>query len=368
MLNTFGLKGNLVIERFVSYTYGTSKYYFQIYNGITLTHIRSQLSRQLDVAPAFVEHPTMGMFGLEKHLVSRNALQVPHPFTERALQTELCRFWRSFDHTSYDLVEAEERYERFTLEFLANLPPAFSLYPDLRYDDYCPKLALQRKTFHIAVYESICSNFRPVMGAKWEDKQHLPPYKRVLLHSQKTLLATVALKLATTVGEFYCLLGAKYTRSVNIVFYTFEAAVLLGCLCLDLDLPEYFQRPVGIMDLAENDGAVISKQMCVQHIKTALARLEVLAEVSVMAEAGAQSLSKLLDRVQISIAMPEDGNVTYMAEDAACSFLDVTDLDFTLRSPLETPVDDDFSPITLEDMTSNEGISELEYTHSLASL
>jgi hypothetical protein len=359
---------NLDIERYVSYTFGTSEYDHRMKNGITLTDIHSQISRQLDVAPAFAERPYLGTFGVETHLTIRNANQIPHPFTERALQTELCRFWRSFAHTPYDLLEAEERYERFTLEFLANLPPAFSLYPDLRYDEYCPKLALQRKSFHIAVYESVCNNFRPVMSAEWEDNQSLPPYKRVLLSSQKRLLATMALKLAATVGELYCLLGAKYTRSVNIVFYTFEAAVLLGCLCLDLDLPGDFEKPVGIMDLTDTDGTVISKRMCVQHIKTALARLEVLAEVSVMAEAGARSLSKLLERIRFSTTIAEDGDEIYLPNPEAYSFTDMTDVDFTFASSLETLVDSDFSPIILEDITVTQRVSELEYTHILASL
>jgi hypothetical protein len=362
------VKRNLDIGRYVSYTSGTSEYDHRIYNGLTLTDIHSQLSRQLDVAPAFAEHPTLGIFGLETHLASRNASQTPHPFTERALQTELCKFWRSFTHTSYDLVGAEERYERFTLEFLANLPPAFSLYPDHRYDEYCPKLALQRKSLYIAVYESICNNFRPVLSAEWKDNQNLPPYKRVLLDSQKRLLATTALKFAATVEELYSLLGAKYTRSVNIVFYTFEAAVLLGCLCLDLDLPGSFQRPVGIMDLADTDGAVISKRMCVHHITTALARLEVLAEFSVMAEAGARSLSKLLERIRLSTAITKDGDEVYLPKTEAYSFMDMPDVDFTFPSPLETLVDSNFSQIILEDITVTQEASELGYTHSLATL
>jgi hypothetical protein len=278
----------------------------------------------------------------------------------------------------YDLVEAEERYERFTLQFLTNLPPAFSLYPDKRYDEGCPKLPLQRQMFHIAVFESICCNFRPVLVTDWEKDRNLPSYKRVLLSSQKRLLAIMALKLSAAVGELYDILGAKHTRLVSIVFYTFEAAVLLGCLCLDLDLPddlpdelpddllEVLPSSVRTMDLLGNDGAVVTKQMCLKDMTNALARLEVLAEVSVMAEASSQTLSRLLSRARSSTASSEHGSEEYPLSDELSSFLNTSDDDFAFKCPRGILFDQSFSPSMLDDSRVSQETSELDYTHTFA--
>ncbi|KAF2686242.1 hypothetical protein K458DRAFT_430100 [Lentithecium fluviatile CBS 122367] len=332
----------------------------------------NQVSRQLNIAPIFSDNVSLGIFALEYQLASRCATEKPHSFTERALQVELCRFWRNFGLKPYDLVEAEERYERFSLQFLANLPPAFSLNPDKTYDESCPKLPLQRQIFHIAVFESICCNFRPVLATDWEKDPNLPSYKRMLLSSQKRLLATMALKLSAAAGELYVILGTKYTRSVSIVFYTFEAAILLGCVCLDLDLPDDLSddlsSPVKTMDFPGDDGAGVTKQMCLEDMTNALARLEVLAEVSVLAEAGAETLSRLLSRARSSIASSGHGSGEYLLSDEFFSFLNTRDKNSAFRDPRGILFDQTFSPSVLDDSAVCQEISELDYAHTFACL
>ncbi|ORY04450.1 hypothetical protein BCR34DRAFT_544428 [Clohesyomyces aquaticus] len=307
----------------------------------------NQFSRQLDIAPLFSDHVSFGIFAPDYQLASRCSGQKPHPFTERALQVELCKFWRNFGVKPYDLVEAEERYEKFSIEFLAHLPPAFSLNPDKTYDSCCPKFPLQRHIFHIAVFESICCNFRPVLATNWEEIPNIPSYKRVLISSQKKLLAATALKLSAAVGELYDILGAKYTRSVSIVFYTFEAAVLLGCLCLDLDFTNALAEKCSSTE--ENEGFLsgnsrITKEICLEAMANALARLEVLSEVSILAEAGAQTLSRLLGLARSSGASPEHhSSGEYSLSDEISNFLNNRDKECVFKTPEDALFDQTFS-------------------------
>ncbi|KAJ4379487.1 hypothetical protein N0V85_008851, partial [Neurospora sp. IMI 360204] len=95
-------------------------------------------------------------------------LEAPDPFTERLLQARLADFWRSINPplqgNQDDIMAAEERYDKFSREFLSQLPPAFALADaDESWDILLPKLPLQRQMLHMAIYDSLCWNFRPLL-------------------------------------------------------------------------------------------------------------------------------------------------------------------------------------------------------------
>lgn len=242
----------------------------------------------------------------------------PDQFTERILQARLADFWRNCnastmrkqDDVEYDVMAAQDRYERFCTEFLTGLPPAFALLeePDRTWDRRLPKLALQRQQLHIIVFVSVCSNFRPLLMMQNAQLQRLPAYKRVLLVWQRRALAAAALCVLDRVKALHAILGRSHSRFVGLVFPTFEAAVLLGCLLLSADthygadeLLVKTEPPSGASGASggplQAAMARLSYDICLGAAQDALGLLRMLSEVSSMAAAGASALSRLLDKV-----------------------------------------------------------------------
>lgn len=238
----------------------------------------------------------------------------PDPFTERVLQAHLADFWRSVgpvQGAEYDMIAAEERYDKFCREYLSQLPPAFALAdPDETWDNRFPKLPLQRKLLHIAIYDSICWNFRPLLLRQLVP---LPVYKSVIKSSQKRKLAAAALYALENITQLHALLGGGHTRLAGIVFSTFEAAVQLVCLYTDATFPEDCPPrhipPPGTLKTDPLQAGIcnVTRLGCLQAVKGALKRLKMLAEVSSMADIGASTLIQLLIKASEVSAGTETG-------------------------------------------------------------
>ena len=262
----------------------------------------SLLSRQLDRTPFLPA--SLGSENLPRmHLVPDvGDADAPEAFTERVTQAHLARFWRSFgprQGAEYDLTVAEERYERFCSEFLTTLPSAFALQPNKEWDERLPALPLQRQLLLMTIFDSVCWNFRPVLLLEPSYVLSLPPYKQVLLSSQKKALAMAALHVLEAVSTLHAMLGASHTRYAGIIFHTFETAVVLVYLCLDPEFPgdgadgplrAIAADPLGV------GAANLTRERCLQAAQDGLTRLRMLAEVSNMADAGARTLARLLSR------------------------------------------------------------------------
>jgi hypothetical protein len=258
------------------------------------------LSRQLDripFLPATLEPGNLPRMHLAPNLDDDNA---PEAFSERLLQARLAGFWQRFPPTlnaEYDVTAAEERYEQFCSEFLATLPAVFALEPSDQWDEQLRRLPIQRQILHIAIFESLCQNYRRLLFCGTTQVQDLPAYKQVLLLSQKKALAVAALKVLEEVSKLHAKLGGSHTRFPGIVLPTFEAAVLLISVCEDAEFPAssvdgpfHTQR----LDPLGSGTRYLSRKRCVQATRDALARLRTLAEVSTMAEEGANALFRLL--------------------------------------------------------------------------
>ncbi|KAK5994072.1 putative transcription factor sol4 [Cladobotryum mycophilum] len=224
-------------------------------------------------------------------------------FCNLILQARLADFWRRAaptPGTDYDIIAAEEGYDRFCREYLSQLPATFALVdPDQRWDKQFPKLPMQRKLLHIAIYDSLCWNFRPLLSRQ---ASSLPAYKSALLGSQTRALAVAALNTMDSVAQLHTLLGDCHTRLPVIGFSTFEAAVLLVYLCTNPLFPGQGPRddvPIcnagapGI-DPLQAGMRNVTRAGCLNAVHTALRRLQKLAEVSGMADIGANTLSQLL--------------------------------------------------------------------------
>lgn len=324
----------------------------------------SHLSRQLDriaflpgcLNPGNWPQMNLGVVG-----DGNGAELVTDAFTERLLQARLADFWRRIVPTTgaeYDMMVAEERYEQFCREYLAELPPAFALQPNEAWDKRVTKLPLQRQLLHIAIYDSLCWNFRPLL-LRLPHEQTLPAYKRMLLDSQKKALVVAGLHVLEGVSRLHAMLGGCHTRFAGLVFSTFEAAVLLVYLCTD---PLLFRhdddddppQPPAASDaksggkppdpLRAGTRSSVSRDGCMEAVQGALDRLRMLANVSHMADVGASTLTQLLSKAstttnpatdEVSVSGPDQRDAGDLA-----SFLsfDPSDLnppdDFSISIPI----------------------------------
>ncbi|KHE85199.1 hypothetical protein GE21DRAFT_5180 [Neurospora crassa] len=243
-------------------------------------------------------------------------LEAPDPFTERLLQARLADFWRSvspLQGNEDDIMAAEERYDKFSREFLSQLPPAFALADaDESWDRLLPKLPLQRQMLHMAIYDSLCWNFRPLLFWHPSSSLSLPPYKVLLLRYQKRGVAGAALRSLEAVTRLHALLGGCHTRLPGIVMSRFEAAVLLLQLWADPSFPEddsclnmhpqqqqqqqQQQHITPRLDPMRANAHMVNRAACMEAVKGAVKRLKMLAEVSSLADIGANTLVELLRR------------------------------------------------------------------------
>ncbi|EED18320.1 conserved hypothetical protein [Talaromyces stipitatus ATCC 10500] len=221
-------------------------------------------------------------------------------FTEHLLQARLANFWKTAHvncNDGHDIVAAEERYEKFCNEYLATLPSAFALQPNRQWDEHLLTLSKQREILHISIFESLCYNFRSALLRNSRQTQHLPHYKQVLLASQRKFLAVAALHVLTCASSLHALMGGAQTCFPDIIRPTFEAAVLLVYVCMEPSLFDGVEnRHYSSIktDPLRAGMANLKQEMWVNAIRDALTRLQMLAEVSRMAEISAQALSQLL--------------------------------------------------------------------------
>ncbi|KAI1407926.1 hypothetical protein F5Y13DRAFT_205604 [Hypoxylon sp. FL1857] len=264
----------------------------------------SLLSRRLDSIP-FLPRGLSDDNMPQMHLVLQldDAAGAPDVFAERVIQAKLADFWRSQSSakgSKYDIIVAEERYERFCNEFLPTVPPVFALLPDKQWDESLPTLPMQRQISHMAIFESLCYNFRPVILLEPGQIQCLPCYKQILLSSQKKALAAAAFRLLECVSTLHKMMGGSHTRSASIIIPTFEAAVLLLCLCADKNFPgKDFSGKSSTMKTGPLGADMPDKSSgeCLQAVRSAFCRLQALAEVSRLAEVGARTLSRLIGNI-----------------------------------------------------------------------
>lgn len=227
----------------------------------------------------------------------------PDLFTERVLQAQLAQFWRSHSAvkgSEYDAIGAVERYEVFCSTFLQKMPPVFALQPDKRWDDRLPTLPMQRQLLHMAIFDFICWNFRPALLQQPNQVEDLLTYRKILTTHNKNLVAVAALRLLESVSTLHTMMGGSHTRYAGIIVPLFEAAVPLLCLCADEDFLEDAEDggshtlktdPLGL------GMSKITRAVCMQAAWDSLNRLQTLAEVSDVAEVGARTLNRLMERV-----------------------------------------------------------------------
>ncbi|EER44914.1 conserved hypothetical protein [Histoplasma capsulatum H143] len=269
----------------------------------SLYALDSHLARQLDRIPFLPDNsvveilPRLRLIADIGDSPSDIDGSAPDIFTERLMEVQLARFCRSLNlkqNSKYDPTESEHRYERLCAEYLPSVHAAFAIdKPDMTWDEALPKLPMQRQLFYIAIFDSVCWNFRPLLLLKPNDVASLPPYKRVLLQSQKLRLGLAALKELEAVTALHLMFGGSYTRFGAIIFNTFEAAVLLLCLCTHADFPfDQGDENTDILGMKVK----LSRKRAMQAAELAINRLQMLAEFNDMAASGARVAAQLFAR------------------------------------------------------------------------
>ncbi|CAI7654281.1 unnamed protein product [Penicillium discolor] len=263
----------------------------------------SHLSRQLDRIPFIPDHlveetlPRLRLIPDISNIPTETATTAPDIFTERLMQVQLGLFWRGLglQRTSeFDPTESERRYEKLNSEYIANLHPALAIsHPDTTLDEAIPKLPMQRQLLYIAIFDSICWNFRPLLLLKPNQVASLAPYKRVLLRSQKQRLGMAALKVLEAVATLHTMFGGSYTRFSAIIFNSFEPAILLLNLCSNADFPfDQDDHSTDLMGIKVR----MTYRIAMQAVEQAIHRLQMLSGLSDMAASGARVATLLFAR------------------------------------------------------------------------
>ncbi|KAJ5507322.1 hypothetical protein N7527_009465 [Penicillium freii] len=263
----------------------------------------SHLSRQLDRIPFIPDHlvegtlPRLRLIPDIGNIPTETATTAPDIFTERLMQVQLGLFWRGLglQRTSeFDPTESERRYEKLKSEYLVNLHPTFAIEnPDTTLDKAIPKLPMQRQLLYIAIFDSICWNFRPLLLLKPNQVASLAPYKRVLLRSQKQRLGMAALKVLEAVATLHTMFGGSYTRFSAIIFNSFEPAILLLNLCSNADFPfDQDDHSTDLMGIKVR----MTYRIAMHAVEQAIHRLQMLADLSDMAASGARVATLLFAR------------------------------------------------------------------------
>ncbi|KAL8885605.1 MAG: hypothetical protein Q9215_006566 [Flavoplaca cf. flavocitrina] len=212
--------------------------------------------------------PATGRMSMGSDMVKiRNSMR-PNPSRSGSFkQARLADFWRSMGSmqgADYDMVVAEERYVKFCSEYIAQLPPAFALVD--------------------------------------ADKGGT---NRVLLGSQEKALAVAALRAIEGITQLHALLGDSHTRFAGLVVSTFEAAVVLVYLCMDPMFPRDNQHqhipplasPTSSTDSLHAGMLNLTRHACLQAVQGASKRLCMLAEMNSMADIGASTLNRLMNKL-----------------------------------------------------------------------
>nr|POF26429.1 putative transcription factor sol4 [Quercus suber] len=341
----------------------------------------SHMARQLDRLP-FLPDDFAEELLPQMHLVpviasSDVSGSAPEIFAERLLQLKLNRFWRHLAadrNSAYDPVCGENRHERFRKEYLSSLPPAFAMDADTKWDSRLPHLTMQRQVLHICILDSICSNFRPLLLLKPSQIAILPPYKQVLLRSQKKVLAITALQELETISCLHTSLNATHTRLSIVIFNTFEAAVLLLCLCSQSHADIFADdRQCGIHIGGSGHNEIRRGEMLLAAEK-ALDRLRMLAQASNMASSGARVLEQLTANVKIQwsvswTARPPPSRTPSVVGQISGSYKDYHDVAYqSMGEPSGPNVMTDFLSTMLDECwsTNLEWLeSDLEIPHSV---
>lgn len=240
-------------------------------------------------------------------------LDAPDAFLERNLQVQLAKLWYSTVRQMkswqavYDAVAVEEHYEDFRRNFLSKLPAIFALdSPNKHWDEHIPEIPRQRQLLRISIFSYLCQIYRRLLHLEDWCIHGMPQYKQHLILRHRVQLVDAAISLLDSVGQLHSDMGRNQTKYFLISFYTFEPAMLLTIHLLNAkitsstnvetndpryDGPSYC---VGLVEPSSPSRKTADATRCRAEIARALERLDLLREVSPIAELGARKVHQMI--------------------------------------------------------------------------
>lgn len=265
----------------------------------------SVLASQLDL-PRLIAVPLPA--GLLQQIDSSPPLfhsQAPDEFMGRIMLARLATFYEGITPVQAkvaDLNTIQERCENFRANFVATLPPTFALEPSQEWDDQQPKLSWTRQILHIAIFDSICRDLRPLICREPGQIQSFSAHEKHLLDSLKEKVAMAAIEVVCNVRKLHFLSGGSYARLPAIILPAFEAAVLLVSLLKEPSFLSANHCELDALVPSDNDlfgvqASCVTRNRCLEAFKYALKLLDTLANVSQMAMTSKETLSRLAENL-----------------------------------------------------------------------
>ena len=233
-------------------------------------------------------------------------INAPNAFCERRLQIELTKIafgllTSNHGKPSTDPVIIQKHIRRLEEDFIDKLPPAFKLYAaDEKWDDELPNLKRQREMLRISVFVTMCSLLRPVITQSSGAARKLSPSDRKLITEHRTSLINVTIEMLQSVGKLHMLMGGKQNRFFLLSFFTLEPAVLLGMCLMNPELGKNESKQGS--DVSAKSPAYPSAdderwKRGYRIMAEAVARLQMLSEVSSIARIGVKILEKFVANI-----------------------------------------------------------------------
>lgn len=227
----------------------------------------------------------------------------PNRFCERRLQIDLAKIASTILSSNRgkacaDPAAIDKQMEILKVDLIEELPPVFRLDdPDEKWDEQLPHLSRQRQMFRISVFAAICMLLRPMIVIPANAVRALSASDRKLVVKHRTSLIGAAVEVLDSVAKLHSLMGGKHNRFFLLSFFTLEPAVLLGMYLITPKLGAKEGRqgssaPKSSRGLAAEERDLWKRRF--QKLEEAVARLNMLSEVSSIARTGVKVLEKVL--------------------------------------------------------------------------
>ena len=227
----------------------------------------------------------------------------PNIFCERRLQIDLARIASNILSSNsgkmcMEPATIDKQMKMLKTDLIEKLPPTFRLdNPDETWDEQLPHLSRQRQMFKISVFATICMLLRPMIILPASAVRALSASDRKLVVKHRMSLIDAAMEVLDSVARLHSLMGGRHNRFFLLSFFTLEPAVLLGKYLMTPKFGAKEGRQSSSTLKSSRSIAIEERDMWkhgFQKMEEAVARLNMLSEVSSIARTGLKVLEKML--------------------------------------------------------------------------
>jgi hypothetical protein len=259
--------------------------------------------------------------------------EMPAPFDAQLCHIRITRLWSTMQQSAkanlntYNPTVTDEQYETINEKFIRTLPPAFAIHnPSLKWDNRLPVIARQRLLLRIAILSVFCKLFKPLVSLKPDEIEAMPQYKQAILRNHRNRLVAAASSVLEDVVKLHDMMGKKTSRCFLLPLALFESAIILGFNQMSQESTEsaIFRNNKADKDpllvgtptarrVYNNDFNISDQKHCIEQIKLAIERLQILSEVSKIARMGAKKLQGLVTKLEELTKKPRQNRNDFSA-------------------------------------------------------